>query len=342
MDERNAAAALPRRLRELRVRRNLTQQHVASALGVGVSSVSAWESTTALKPPPPGRLDEYARFFAGPPGEARLLGPDELSAGQRAERDRLVAELERLRLAAVGEPATASPAARRSLWHFPDGGPVQIICGMSGERPATASGRSHNYMQLSGYADVDSLVQLYGQLKAENPHSDIGYQLAHRMGPKDLRSHLVLLGSSATNPALLQTSALLTDVPVRQVPHEGLPDGEVFRLDGDPERLFLPSFVGGDPANEVIEDVGWFLRTPNPHNVDRTLTICGGVYTRGVFGSVRFLTDRDLRQVNEQVLSDMFGAATTFGVLMRVPAHDHLTATPDLRHPDTIRFSWSA
>lgn len=341
MDQREAAAALPRRLRAMRRSRNLTQQDIANALNVGVSSVSSWESLTSLKPPPPARLDEYALLFARPEGEPPRLVPDaELTTAQRAERDRLAAELERLRMAAVGESSLASQDSRHSLWHFPDGRPIRVICGRVSHPPDLAKSQNHNYMQLSAYADLDALMELYGQLRAENPASSIGYDLATRLEPDDLRSHLVLLGSGNMNPATLRATSLVPDLPVRQVGDPDVADGEVFELVGDPSTRFLPRFVGNDPTSEVAEDVGWFFRAPNPYNVDCTLTICSGVFTRGVFGAVRFLTDRVLREANEEVLATHFGDATTFGVLMKVPVYQHATATPDLRNPDTIRYAW--
>ncbi len=224
--------------------------------------------------------------------------------------------------------------------HFPDGGPVRVICGRVSEPPRIAKARSHNYVQLSAYADLDALMELYGQLRAENPTSNIGYDLATRLEPDDLRSHLVLLGSGDMNPATLRASGLVPDLPVRQVEYEGIADGEVFELADDATARFLPKFIDDDPANEVKEDVGWFYRTPNPYNVDRTLTICSGVFTRGVYGAVRFLTDRVLHEANEEVLAARFGGVATFGVLMRVPVYGHATATPDLRNPDSILYAW--
>lgn len=354
MDQRDAAA-LPRRLRALRRGRRLTQQAVASALKVGVSSVSSWESTTSLKPPPPARLDEYAVLFAGAEDPPRLVPDAELTSAQRAERDRLAAELERLRLDAVGESDEADELHPRSLWHFPDGGQVRVICGRVSAPPGIAKASNHNYMQLSAYADLDALMELYGQLRAENPTSDIAYDLATRLEPDDLRSHLVLLGSGHMNPATPRAVGLLPELPVRQVADPEVADGEVFELTADPTTRFLPTFVTNDPTsepangpastatgvtNEVTEDVGWFFRTFNPYNVDRTLTICSGVFTRGVYGAVRFLTDRVLRESNQQVLADHFGDLTTFGVLMRVSVNQHATATPDLRNPGSIRYTW--
>jgi len=342
------AVALATRLRALRRARwsdrPLTQQEVAAGLGVALSSISSWESTKSTKLPPAARLADYATFFAtrrSLAGEGpRLLPDSELTAAERAERDQLAGELERLRARATGEGRAAPPGRTRSTWHFPDGGPVRIICGQVGQRPPFSSAHHPNYMQLTAYRDLDALVELFGHVRAENPGSNVGFELATRLESDDLRSHLVLLGSAASNDAVARVIRLI-DLPVRQLDDPAISNGEVFELaDGQGTRL-RPVFIEDDPAGELSEDVGMFFRAPNPYHVSRTLTICSGVFTRGVYGAVRFLTDNDGRAENEAVLAGLVGDATTFGLLMRVPILDHATGTPDLRHPRSIIHLWS-
>ncbi len=338
--------ALARRLRQLRQQRwpekKLTQESVASALGVALSSVSSWESMTSTKTPPAFRLADYATFFATPRSvtgpEPRLLTEGELTEQEGLERDRLAAELEQLRAAAVGE--TAPTAGRPSLWHFPDGGPVRLVCGKMTAPPPYVSARNHNYMQLAAYADLDALVELFGHIRAENPEADVGFELAPRLESDDLAAHLVLLGSGALNQAT-ERAVNLYGFPVRQVRDPEIEEGEVFEVVDETSRRYGPKFVGNDPQGVVMEDVGFFFRTPNPNNMARTLTICSGVFTRGVYGAVRFLTDVRLRDANQAMLTDLFDDAATFGLLMRVRILDHATSTPDLRNPVTVLYSWS-
>ena len=203
----NQGTELARRLRSLRTElwldRPLTQDELAKALGIGGPSVSSWESTTAPKIPVASRLDEYARFFATRRTVAgdvpRLLREDELTDEERAERDKLLTELMRLRAAALGESGATASAAPGGLWHFPDGAPVRIIAGEldRANRPRFASGTDHNYMALTAYADVDSVIELFGYIKAANPASDVRFGLASRIVSDDLQQHIVLLGNMA-------------------------------------------------------------------------------------------------------------------------------------------------
>ena len=339
-------AALARRLRRLREGRwpgwRLTQQQVANALGVALSSVSSWENTRATKIPPATRLADYAVLFATErsfQGELRLLRPEDLTEDERAVHDELAAELYKLRAAAAGETAHP-PAVTRSLWRFDDGGPVRLICGLNPDRPRHASARHHNYMQLAGYADLDSLVELFGHVRAQNPDADVRFDLEDRLESDDMKSHLVVLGGEGMNK-LADWTADMIELPVEQEPDPKIKDGEIFRLKGPGGTTFRPRFVGNDPDGEVTEDVGLFVRTPNPSNSARTLTLCNGVFTRGVYGAVRMLTDLVLRDQNQAALHEMFGDAPTFGLLMRVPIFNHATGTPDLRNPRTILHSWS-
>jgi hypothetical protein len=92
----------------------------------------------------------------------------------------------------------------------------------------------------------------------------------------------------------------------------------------------------------VVEDVGLFLRTANPHYSTRTLTVCSGVFTRGVYGAVRCLTDRGLRGENSEYLRRRFADVETFGLLMRVQVADHAVPTPDLRVEKNRLFEFSS
>jgi hypothetical protein len=93
--------------------------------------------------------------------------------------DRIARELYRLQAPAFGESMPLESGALPSPWQFSDGGPVRIV---SGKLRATdllpyASAADHNYMQLSAYADLDALIELFGHIRSLNPTSDVRYDL---------------------------------------------------------------------------------------------------------------------------------------------------------------------
>lgn len=334
----NGTAELSRRLRQLRrdhwPSETITQKTLASALGVGVPSISMWESHTADKIPTLARLDDYATFFATKRSLTEgLLDLDELKETERGRRDKLARELYRLHEAATGVSAPVENPVLPLFWQFPDGGPILIVCGEieSDDRPKFSSAANNNYMQLSAYADIDSMVELFGHIRSLNPTSDVRFELAPRLSSDDLQSHLVVLGGVGLNSASRHLPKQ-AHFPVRQFED---PDGR-FELTDDPEHRFCATFDDG----VLIEDVGLFARTPNPSNVSRTLTMCNGIFTRGVYGAVRCLTDAAVSFKNYEYLASRFGSAKNFGLLMRVQVLDHATPSPDLTNPATVLHEW--
>lgn len=326
-----ASRALAARLRGLREQWGLTQPQLASALGVGPSIVSMWEKERAPRIPPVARLEGYAAIFATErslSGELlRILPEEQLTENEQGRRSTLTKELGDLRAAAVraGEPPASSPALGR-FWRFTDGGPVRIICGRLPRqiRPEFARGSDHNYIQLAAYADLDALVELFGHIRATNAESDVRFELAPRIESDDLPAHLVLLGGRAYNQVPIGLTSQI-DLPIRQVSVDEIEDGEIFEVDGE---RYYPKF--SEDGQLVTQDVGLLARIPNPFDPTRTLTMCSGVFTRGVYGAVRCMTDGEFYVQNEDYLAGRFGDARRFAIVMHVAVIDHATATPDL------------
>jgi hypothetical protein len=342
-------AALARRLRELRQQwpgTRVTQGVLAEALGASTALISGWENLTNPSVPPVNRLLSYATLFATrrsvQGGQLRILPDEELTADELAVRDELYAELLALRDAAgESDPEVAEP--RRGSWHFPDGAPVRLVCGMLPERHRGdyASETSPNYSQLHRLADPDALVELWGHVRMVNPDSDVRFMFAADMRSDDLTAHVVLIGGLEWNPAA-RFFTQIADLPVKQVEDENVEDGEVFEIEREGRRRrFLPTFLEGDPALGLIEDVALFARMPNPNFPQRTLTICNGVFSRGVLGAVRILTDAQLREANEAYLRSRFADRSEYGLLLRVPVFGREISTPDLSSDYHRLFAWT-
>ncbi len=127
----------------------------------------------------------------------------------------------------------------------------------------------------------------------------------------------------------------MANLPITQVEHPGLDSGEIFIANVDGEsREFWPQWQDEGRAGRVLtEDVGLLARVPNPLNASRTLTICNGIHSRGVYGAVRTLTDAGLREGNERYISSNFGDAASFGILMSVPGDREPDHDAGLQHP---------
>jgi hypothetical protein len=170
-----------------------------------------------------------------------------------------------------------------------------------------------------------------------NPSSDVRVVRADRYDAEDLQAHVVLLG----NPARRGGGAGLVveeSIPVRRRTVDDAV-GDVFEpVHSGPDGQLRPRFSDG----RLVEDVGMFARTRNPWYSTRTLTVCSGLYTRGVYAAVRCLTDGGLGEENAAYLRGLAARADTFGVVMRVRTADHLVPTPDLRDPRNRLFEFPA
>jgi transcriptional regulator with XRE-family HTH domain len=333
-----SASKLGARLRELRSQSEVTQKALAEALGLGMSSISGYEKGTLS--PPEARLRDYATFVvmrrAGDGG--RLPAESELTEAQRADRDELFLELRALR--PRGGLTTSEPSAGPDLWTFHTDEPIMLVVGqLEAMTHPYSDVRNPNHTNLLTYADLDALIELHGHVRARNPNSEVRFVRADQLtAADDLAGHLVMLGGPGLNEKLQQIFDG-TSLPITQEEHPEVRDGEVFYVSGQGEPE-LPVFAGrGTPR--LTGDVGLFARLTNPYNTTRTLTWCSGIYSRGVLGAVRILTDATLRDQNGAYLAARFAAATQFAILARVPVVFGGALTPDLQNEDVRLYEWS-
>lgn len=344
-----APKQLARRLRELREHQwpeRLTQAALADVFGdVAAATVSSWENIATPKLPPTERLKAYAQFFAthrSIEGDTPVLLPvDTFSEEEQAARKALEDELLALRGETRKPVLQADVTAQRS-WHFPDTGPLTIVCAQLPAKQvgAFADPIDPNYTELQSFADLDALVELFGHARAENPHMQVSFRAAPKVAADDLSGHLVLLGGIAWNEVTLRLSEMMPVLPVRQIQDPAVETGEIFTVD-DGERRFLPKWREDEHKHKVLtEDVGLLVRAPNPLNTSRALVICNGIHSRGVLGAVRSLTDARLRESNERYIAENFADFDSFAILMRVPVIEARALTPDFYAAGSVLYQW--
>ncbi len=362
------AVRLARRLRDLRESQRLTQAILARALSadsrVAVATISSWESPTNPKLPPEERLRAYALFFSRTPvgdGPQRLPREQDLTAAEREKFQSLHRELVGLR-DSVRHQSDSSIGASYTF-DF-ETGRITLICPeapVEGRSPL-AEEDNPNHTRLYRYADLDALIEMWGHIRAANPELRVRHKLPSEVSADHLSGHLVLIGGIAWNQVTSRLLRVLDELPIRQMTVPDLIDGEIFRSrDGQeyrpqweehknaeieaptPEQLAASqaqdAWKDGNPR-ELVEDVALLARLPNPFNHSRTITICNGVYSRGVLGAVRTLTDDAVRERNEAYIANRFPGGT-FGLLMRVPVVNGEAITPDLEIADNRLFEWS-
>lgn len=348
------ATRLARRLRQLREQHwpdaRLTQKTLARALSaeeaLAAATVSSWESGNAPKLPPRHRLRAYARFFATPRSVERsptLLPWEQLMPDEQAACKQLEAELLRLRNSVAEDSTEEVIAFSGRTWHFTDSGPVILICAKlpDDQTGPLASSSNPNYTELQTFADVGALTELHGHIRAENPRMAVHFMTPSGVGDDDLTGHIILLGGVVWNEITEELSEM-AKLPVRQFEHPDLDSGEIFVVEeeGAEERQFWPKWKNKE-RTLLAEDVGLLARVPNPLNSNRTLTICNGIHSRGVYGAVRTLTDTHFRDANERYISANFGNSPSFAILMSVKVINNKAITPDFSNRGAVLYQWS-
>jgi transcriptional regulator with XRE-family HTH domain len=346
--------ALPLRLRELRQHQwpglAIKQTDLAEALGVGGPSVSSWESLRQPKFPTPERLARYAEFFATERSVAskpyRIV---QLAGDERERRDDLLRELTELLEQAVGPAAAqevpAHPASMsRGLWYFPDGANVTIVCARLpttlSEGMQYADPNDPDYSELYTFADPDALIELFGHIRAANPTSEVTFRPASELTADEYQTHLVLLGGVDWNVVTRDVLARF-DLPVGQFRREDDDTAGGFEVTENGERQkFMAVLENATGARELVEDIAHFFRAPSPYDQNRTITVCNGTYSRGVYGAVRALTDATVRDENEAYVLERFAGAATFSILTKVIIVNGVTITPHWNVAESRLHEW--
>ncbi|MGI5245725.1 helix-turn-helix domain-containing protein [Dactylosporangium sp. CA-139066] len=366
--------ALARHLRDLRKRhwpelQQITQKQLAEALGgdkpLSTSVISSWENPINPVAPPAHRLAGYARFFASTRSvetdPARLLEDDELTDEEQEAEHRIAAELQRLRHAEAEETAARggnpisvlsaggeielAPGDRigGGTWYFgPDAKRIVIVTARLPEHLRANMPYAHksdpDYVRAYTYTDVDSVIELFGHIRAVNPLAEVRIRTDDRLIGDDYHSHLVLLGGIDFNPI---TRDLIKQLKPRinQQARLTAEDNGWFEVDG---KRYEPVVEVDEETGQrtLVEDVAYFFRGPSPMNVKRTVTLCNGMFGRGTYGAVRALTDRQFRNRNEGYVKQRFGATESFSLLFRVNVFAGETVTPDWTVAHTRLHEW--
>lgn len=220
---------------------------------------------------------------------------------------------------------------------------------MCPEAPHNARGpladeKNLNHTRLHRFADIDALLEVFGHIRALNPDLHVLTRLPSEIQRTDLQNHIVLLGGIAWNKTMRRILFdLEKKLPIEQVEHSQVLEGEVFRVKKDDDReeqTYLPAIEVDGEESELTEDVGLLARLPNSFNFSRTMTICNGVHSKGVLGAVLAITDETVRLANEEYLARRFPAGD-FAMLVRVPVISGHPIAPDLQNPHTRLFEWS-
>jgi transcriptional regulator with XRE-family HTH domain len=337
------ARRLAERLRDLREQERLTQKQLAGVLGGSDATISLWEKPGSDRLPPAPRLAAYARLFCTSRSFAgdrpRLLGSGELTEQEHERESELYDELIALRERAqsTNDPATAE-GQRSAIWHFPDPIAVSIVCSDAVDPPPYAQHVHLNYSRYAKYADLDALVEVFGQVKADNPERMIRILPTARLAQDFALNHLILIGGAASDAASLFAKDIPLPTP-EEIPGTD-PVTHLFKCTVGDETLGFKSTWGEDGS--LVQDVGLIARSPHPIIPGATVTLLSGITSRGVHGAALCFIDSHLRDANERYLENAFGNVESFCILMNIPVQNDVALPPNLWRENTSLYEWSA
>ena len=163
-----------------------------------------------------------------------------------------------------------------------------------------------------------------------------------RVMADDFSSHVILLGGIGWNKVAARFQRATSQVPIEQTAVDDLQGGDIFRVEtSDGPQSFYPEYEDLGEGKELIADVGYLARLRNPFKHSRTLTICNGIHSRGVFGAVRCLTDARVREAErEDILRSGFPMASS-PCCSGSRLWTNETLSPDLQDPSARLYEWS-
>lgn len=340
------ARRLAERLRDLREREHLTQKQLARVLGGGealsIATISLWEKPNSGRLPPAPRLEAYSRLFCTNRSfegdRTRLLRSSELTEQERARATELYDELVALRERAQSTNNSAPARLQRSaIWHFPDPIAVSIVCSDAVEPPPYAQHGHLNYSRYAKYADLDALVEVFGQVKADNPERMIRILPTARLAQDFALNHLILIGGAASDAASLFAQDIPLPTP-EEIPGTN-PVTHLFKCTvGEETRKFKSTW---DEEGTLVQDVGLIARSPHPIIPGGTVTLLSGITSRGVHGAALCFIDSHLRDTNERYLESAFGNVESFCILMNIPVQNDVALPPNLWRENSSLYEWS-
>jgi transcriptional regulator with XRE-family HTH domain len=340
------ARRLAERLRDLREQEHLTQKQLARLLGgpdpLSIPTISQWEKPASDRLPPAQRLATYARLFCTSRSfdgdRPRLLSPGELTELERERETELYEELITLRERAQSTNAPATAKGQRSaIWHFPDLTAVSIVGSDAVEQPPYAKPSHLNYTRYARYADLEALIEVYGQVRTDNPARMVRILPTERLSQDFAMNHLIIIGGAASDAANL----FAQDIPLpiaKEIP-DADPVTHLFRCSvGEETREFRSS---RDDEGTLVQDVGLIARGPHPIIPGGTVTLLSGITSRGVHGAALCFIDSHVRDTNERYLENAFGNVESFCILMNIPVQNNTALPPNLWRENTRLYEWS-
>jgi hypothetical protein len=247
--------------------------------------------------------------------------------GRLAERLREWA-LERIRIRSSG------PELCRAAWGHLDriDRPIVLVGPRTSSRTDFMDVTSVNYMYLDNFGDKDSLYELGILMSRLFPSVPLVRYISDEL-PRDAYDHNLIVVGGPGIPGS-QGNRLVATLQRRL--------GIGVDYSSDAKRMVMPD--GRELAGEFDEvgrctlDHGFFARARNPFNPVARVFLLHGIYTMGVLGAARILSDHPAAQDNLRVVVEEVGADVAFWAAFPVQVVTGVPMVPELRTADMVRI----
>ena len=224
----------------------------------------------------------------------------------------------------------------KSLWGFSEYDDVLVICSELEEPEKRQHPEPNEYIYLSKYGDVDSLMEVLVTLHRVYPELKITFRSANEVAtiPEQYTGNIILIGGPDYNRI---TGLFQEYSPYEYV--EGVNEYDIRIRHKNKGTIFIPQ-IQEEKGLKKITDYGFFIKRKNPYNPSKKLVMIGGSHTYGVFGAIKAFSYTDMKRDelafhNCRKVVEILGNDPDFCVLFKVNALESSVLTPELS-PDHL------
>jgi len=216
----------------------------------------------------------------------------------------------------------------RAFWGLEGEHSVYLVCPEIPEevRMSYASPNARDYLRLAKFADLDSLLHLKSFLARWFPSIRVFECTCNDMPPEANDENLIVIGGIAWNKV---TAHVTRSIHLPFVQRDGGPGNPDPIDDIRNESRYLPT-ITEEVYHPVQEDIGYFVRVPNPVNKRKLLFITNGILTFGVLGAAKCFTEGVQGVENCSHILQRMGKNPYFAALLRIPVINNYVAVPNI------------
>ena len=218
----------------------------------------------------------------------------------------------------------------KSIWGFDDNDSITVICSELDKPEMRMYPEKNEFIYLSKYGDVDTLVEVIITLNKLYPNAEVLHHTGEevKQGRVPYTGNIVLIGGPDYNAATRLFEEL---VPYEYKCGKGGPN-DIYLHDRETNETYYPEFRE-EAGHQKVKDFGFFAKVRNPHNPDNKLVLIGGSHTYGVYGAAKAFsyegeTKEGIQYQNCKLVTNAVGYGQEFCTIFEVHGADQTIDIP--------------